>query len=69
MGRPAAQLSTFFREFRRRLLEFENTKQNREILAEIIFNEYTTAKLIDSFSPEQDFDKERFRSLLFILDF
>jgi len=50
-----------------RLLEFQNPKQNLEILAEIIFNEYTTAKLIDSFSPNQEFDKEHFKSLLFYL--
>jgi hypothetical protein len=50
-----------------RLIEFANPKQNREILAEIIFNEYTTAKLIDSFSSGQEFDKEHFKSLFFYL--
>ena len=50
-----------------RLIGFANPKQNREILAEIIFNEYTTAKLIDSFSTNQEFDKEHFKSLLFYL--
>jgi hypothetical protein len=50
-----------------RLIGFESPKQNHEILAEIIFNENTTSKLIGSFSPGQDFDKEHFKSLLFYL--
>jgi hypothetical protein len=50
-----------------RLIGFQNPKQNHEILAEIIFNEHTTAQLIDSFSTGQDFDKEHFKSLLFYL--
>jgi len=49
------------------LLEFENPKQNREILEEILFDGYTTTTLVDSFSIGQEFKKEHFKSLLFYL--
>ena len=50
-----------------RLIEFENQKQNREILKEIIFEGYTTAELTDNFSIGTEFKKEHFKSLLFYL--
>ena len=49
------------------LLEYENPKQNREILEEILFDGYTTTKLVDSFSIGEEFKKEHFKSLLFYL--
>jgi hypothetical protein len=50
-----------------RLITFQKPEQNLEILKEIVFNGYTTAKLIDSFSIGEEFKVEHFKSLLFYL--
>ena len=50
-----------------KLVTFQTPKQNLEILKEIVFDGYTTAELIDSFSIGQEFEAEHFKSLLFYL--
>jgi hypothetical protein len=50
-----------------KLITFQTPGQNLEILKEIVFNGYTTAELIDSFSIGQEFEAEHFKSLLFYL--
>jgi hypothetical protein len=50
-----------------KLITFQNPEQNLEILKEIVFNGYTTAKLIDSFTIGGEFEGEHFKSLLFYL--
>ena len=50
-----------------KLIAFQNPERNREILKEIVFDGYTTSKLVDSFSIGQEFEEEHFKSLLFYL--
>jgi hypothetical protein len=50
-----------------KLITFQIPERNLEILKEIVFDGYTTAKLIDSFSIGEDFKAEHFKSLLFYL--
>ena len=49
------------------LIIFQKPEQNLEILKEIVFNGYTTAKLTESFSIREEFKEEHFKSLLFYL--
>ena len=50
-----------------KLITFQTPEQNLEILKEVVFDGYTTANLIESFTIGEAFTAEHFKSLLFYL--
>jgi hypothetical protein len=52
-----------------KIIKTQTLEQNLEVLKEILFDGYTTAKLIDNYSLGQEFEVEHFKSLLFYLGF